>query len=287
MMRKTDDKSIRILNRLLEWRKSGITYEADPRHVEIVLNDLDMKNCATVGTPGVELKVDPDNDPALDATWSSKYRQITARCNFLAQDRCDIQYAVKVLAKAMSAPKASDLERLKRLARYLKGRPRYVMHFERQANVYALNGFTDSDFAGDTDTRKSTSGGCIHLGDHVIKSWSTTQTVIALSSGEAEFYGLTRCGSIGMGIQSLLLDLGIDLQLRVITDATTGLAIASRRGHGKVRHIATHELWIQDHVLRGRILIVKIKNNFNSADLFAKYLEKSKLDEAVGQLLHR
>ena len=78
---KTDDKSIRILNRLLEWRKSGITYEADPRHVEIVLNDLDMKNCASVGTPGVKLKVDPDNDPALDATWSSKYRQITGESN--------------------------------------------------------------------------------------------------------------------------------------------------------------------------------------------------------------
>ena len=56
---------------------------------------------------------------------SSKYRQLAARLNFLARDRCDIQYATKELAKAMSKPHESDWERLKIMGRYLLGRPRY------------------------------------------------------------------------------------------------------------------------------------------------------------------
>ena len=218
---------------------------------------------------------------------SSKYRQLAARLNFLAQDRCDIQYATKELAKAMSKPHESDWERLKRMGRYLLGRPRYCLHFHHQNMVYAINGMTDSDWAGDKVSRKSTSGGCVMLGNHVIKSWSTNQSVIALSSGEAELYALTRGVSQCLGIQSMLMDLGIELDIRVMTDATTGKAIASRRGLGKLRHIATHELWIQDLVLRGCVQLIKIKNVFNSSDCFTKHLNKESLDEAISQFQHR
>ena len=98
------------------------------------------------------------------------------------------------------------------------------------------------------------------IGDHCVKSWSANQTVIALSSGEAELYSLTKGCSNALGLQSLLEDLGIVTGVRVMTDASTGKAIASRRGLGKLRHIATHELWIQDMVLRGKLQIIKIKN---------------------------
>ena len=125
------------------------------------------------------------------------------------------------------------------------------------------------------------------LGDHLVKSWSTNQSVVALSSGEAEFYALTRGSAIALGFQSLLADLGIHLRIRVMTDATSGRAIASRRGLGKVRHIATHELWIQEHVLRGHIELVKIKNTFNSSDVFATHLDRSLMEEAISQLGHK
>ena len=69
-----------------------------------------------------------------------------------------------------------------RIGKYLKGRPRYVIMFKPQKDVFATNAFGDSDFAGEIDTRKSTSGGLVCMGDHVIKAWSSTQTVIALST---------------------------------------------------------------------------------------------------------
>ena len=70
--------------------------------------------------------------------------------------------------------------------------------------------WSDADFAGCRNERKSTSGAVILLGSHSLKSWSLTQKVIALSSGEAEYYGLVKSGSQGLGIRALLGDLGVE-----------------------------------------------------------------------------
>ena len=72
------------------------------------------------------------------------------------------------------------------------------------------------------------------IGDHMIKSWSTTQSVIALSTGEAELYAINKSAANGLGAWSLLSDMGLTLDIRVYTDATTGKSVASRRGLGKV-----------------------------------------------------
>ena len=190
-------------------------------------------------TPGIKVDVDPDKDPKLAPAEATVYRKIVARCNFLAADRPDIQFATKECAKGMSNPKVSDMEKLKRLGRYLKGKPRYIILYRQQSSVYSINGFTDADYAGDTVSRKSTSGGALCIGDHCVKSWATTQNVIALSSAESEYYALTKCAAQSMGLQSLMKDLGVDLSIRVMTDASAAKAIACRRGLGKVRHIAT------------------------------------------------
>ena len=87
-----------------------------------------------------------------------------------------------------------------------------------------------------------------------------------------------------MGLQSLLKDMGINVDLRLMKDAATSKAMASRRGLGKVRHIATHKLWIQDAVLKGRLVITKLKNTFNIIDVLTKYLDKWALDEAAAPL---
>ena len=98
------------------------------------------------------------------------------------------------------------------------------------------------------------------LGDHPIKSWSSTQSVIALSTGEAELYAINKTAASGLGVQSILHDLGIHIDIFVFTDAKSGKAIASRRVLGKVRHIAANELWIKEHVQKTTITIKKIKN---------------------------
>ena len=81
----------------------------------------------------------------------------------------------------MSEPTEEDWSKLVRLAKYLHGKPRCVVWYEFQDEPLALTAYTDSDFAGCRRPRRSTSGGCIVNGLHVIKAWSKTQALIALS----------------------------------------------------------------------------------------------------------
>ena len=111
------------------------------------------------------------------------------------------------------------------------------------------------------------------MGSHTIKSWSTTQAVIALSSGEAEFYGIVKGASIGMGLRSVLNDLGVGCRLGIHTDASAAKAIASRKGLGKVRHIEVNQLWIQDRVGSGDVELHKIAGTVNPADALTKHVE--------------
>ena len=269
-----DDKSIRILNRVVEWSPEGIWYEADQRHAEIIVDRMGLSGSGKgVVTPGMRKEEEPGDDEELNRTDSTAYRGLVARGNYLTQDRSDIQYAVKELSRAMASPTVGDWKSLKRLARYLVDRTRVKVKFEYQEWKRKIGVYVDTDYAGCRKTRKSTSGGVALIGNHMIKSWSTTQAVIALSSGEAEFYGIVKGSSIGIGIRSVLADLGVDCRIGVHTDASAAKAIASRKGLGKVRHIEVNQLWIQDRVGSGDVELYKIPGTINPADALTKYVE--------------
>ena len=109
-------------------------------------------------------------------------------------------------------------------------------------------------------------------GNHLIKSWSINQSVIALSSGEAEYYGLVKAMSVAMGIVSLCEDLGVTFgkPIEVKTDASAAIGIASRIGLGKIRHIEVSQLWLQEKVRSGKVIINKVDTSCNLADALTK-----------------
>ena len=133
----------------------------------------------------------------------------------------------------MSRPSKHAWKALKRLCRYLAGAPRLVYVYEQQ-EVSAIDVYTDTDWAGCPVTRKSTSGGCVMLGRHCMKHWSSTQSSTALSSGGAEFGGVIRGAGQGLGYQSLRKDVGGELLLRVWTDSSAAIGICSWQGLGKL-----------------------------------------------------
>ena len=116
-------------------------------------------------------------------------------------------------------------------------------------------------------------------GGHVLKSWSNTQGIIALSSGEAEYYGMVKGGSMGLGLKALMGDLGLGTKIRIRTDASAAKGIATRKGLGKVRHIEVNQLWLQDRVATGEIEIMKVKGEVNLADALTKHVEGDKLKQ--------
>ena len=142
--------------------------------------------------------------------------------------------------------------------------------FNCQSGLKEVAMWTDTDFAGCRRTRKSTSDGVAMLGNHMVKTWCSTQSIVSLSSGEAEYYGIVKGSSIGLGIRSMLGDFGVDVGVTIKTDASAAKGMANRRGLGKVRHIAVNQLWIQDRVARGDLTIEKVNGKENNADIFTK-----------------
>ena len=181
----------------------------------------------------------------------------------------------------MARPTKHAWEALKRICRYLNRAPRLVYEFKQQ-EVSHVDVYTDTDWAGCLRTRKSTSGGCVMLGQHAVKHWSSTQASVSLSSGEAEFAGVIRGAGHGLGYQALLGDLGVKIPLRVWTDSSAAIGICTRQGLGKLRHLDTHTLWIQQAVRTKRVDLRKVDGEQNPADLLTKHsIGRQRLDGLI------
>ena len=268
-------REVKILNRILRWTDGGLEYEADQRHAELLIKEMGLQGSKSAVTPSIpetsemqELRADEE---LLSEAEASRYRGIAARINYLAIDRPDIQFACKGACRWMARPVNSCWNLLKRIVRYLSGAPRIVQLFEWDNLDSTLTGFADSDWAGDKKTLKSTSGGAIVWGTHTLKTWSTSQSTIALSSGEAELYALTKAATQLVGISSLAMDFGVETKGVVRTDSSAAMGMTYRTGlGGRCRHIKVQYLWIQQAVRSGDLSLTKVAGTENPADLMTK-----------------
>ena len=266
-----DAKEARSLNRVIRWCDDRIEYEADPRQVERLIAECGLTGAKPMSTPGIKATfTELENDEPLEAKLHTAFRSAAARGNYLSADRIDCQFACKEVCRWMSRPAAHSWKALKRLCRFLNGMPRLVYVY-RQQTATNVDVYTDTDWAGCPKTRKSTSGGVVMLGKHTIKHWSSTQSSVTLSSGEAEFNGVIRGAGQGLGYQALLQDFGVELPLRLWTDSSAAIGICSRQGLGKLRHLDTHTLWIQQAVRNRRVDLRKVDGTENPADLLTKH----------------
>ena len=117
------------------------------------------------------------------------------------------------------------------------------------------------------------------IGSHMLKSWSTTQSVIALSSGEAEYYSMVKGGSVRLGVQALLQEIGVKLDVVIKCDASAAVGIVVRRGLGKLRHIDLTQLWLQEKVAQKAMKVIKVKTGENRSDALTKYLARQEIQK--------
>ena len=109
-------------------------------------------------------------------------------------------------------------------------------------------------------------------GQHCLKTWSKTQALTAPSSGESEFYATLKAAAEGLGLLSMMKDLGIATRGQVFGDASAALGIIHRKGLGRTRHIDTGYLWVQETAAEKRLAFDKVLGLVNPADLLTKYL---------------
>ena len=184
----------------------------------------------------------------------------------------------------MANPTKGSWKVLKKVARYLVGRKSVVWRYDWQKQAKRSYLAADSDWGGNWKDRRSTSGGCWMVGDHLIKSWSATQQAYALSSVEAEFYAMLEAVTRGKGLVTLAAELGfggLSSVIRLGTDSSAAKSFVCRRGLGRMRHLDIRDLWLQKEIREGKVEVVKIPGTQNPADLMTKILKFSEVEERL------
>ena len=216
---KRDVHEMETLGRNLTWTEEGLEYEGSDKHRRVLFESLGLNE---------ESK----------AVNSASVKSEAATLNYMSSDRSDVQYAAKEVCKKMANPTQCSRKRLKKAGGYLAGveKVTWVMRSWRHDDKVNVDVLVDSNWASGPE-RKSTSGGMIMINGTVVQHWSRTQATRALS---AVVTGATE----GLGMQSMMADLGVTTQVRVWTDSNASKAIASQRGLGKTRHVELRYLWL-------------------------------------------
>ncbi|CAL1383663.1 unnamed protein product [Linum trigynum] len=167
--------------------KQGIHISQRKYTLEI-LEEADLLNCKPVTTP-MDYKIhlssqhsDPFQDPTL-------YRRLVGKLIYLTTTRPEISYTTQQVSQFMSNPSQDHYKAVLRILKYLKSTPSSGLFFSATSSLQ-LKAFSDSDWAACIDTRRSTTGYCVYLGDSLISWKSKKQTTISRSSYEAEYRAL-------------------------------------------------------------------------------------------------
>ena len=120
------------------------------------------------------------------------YRSIIGSLLYLTASRLDIAFSMGVCARYHAAPKESHLTAVKRIIKYVNGTPNYGLWYSKDSNA-CLAGYSDADWAGSLDDRKSTSSGCFYLGNNLVSWMSKKQNFVSLSTAKAKYIAAGSC----------------------------------------------------------------------------------------------
>ena len=201
-------RKIDMVGRVIDLSHEGITWRGDPRHFDLLQPCFGMDDTTKVLT-----KNGYEDGPEQDELR---------------------EFPAKEVCRKMAKPRASsDFMKIKRLVRFLKGAGeiKFLHAWQNEDKARDITVLVDSDWAGNTETRKSTSGGVLKVGKHVIRTWSSTQPTVAKSSGEAEPIAMYDGATRGLGMQTVMAEMGLSPQLKMVrisTARTAGLRGGTR-----------------------------------------------------------
>ena len=205
---------------------------------------------------------------------------------YLSHTRPDIAYAVSVVSQFMHAPTEEHMEAVMRIIRYLKGAPGRGLKFRRSGHL-KIEGYTDADWAGSITDRKSTAGYFTFVGGNLVTWRSKKQNVVALSSAEAEFRGMTKGICELLWLRKLLLELGFEQEGEMILFCDNKAAIDI--SHNPVQHDRTKHIEIDRHFIKEKldskiIALPFVRSEEQLADMLTKAVSNKTFNESVVKL---
>ena len=209
-------------------------------------------------------KAEMEKIPYASAVGSLMYAMIATRP--------DIAFAVGVVSRYMSNPGKKHWEAVKGILRYLKATKNMRICYGSQE--LTVKGFTDSDYAGDLDNRRSTSGYVFTLAGGAVSWRSRLQTCVTQSTTEAEYVAASEACKEVIWLGRLVTDLGIKEQVPMLhCDSQSAIQLARNPlYHSKTKHVDVRYHFIREMLEEKQIQLVKVHTTENPADLLTKGL---------------
>ncbi|GJX76549.1 putative ribonuclease H-like domain-containing protein [Tanacetum coccineum] len=250
-------------------KTDGIFISQD-KYVADMLKKFDLASVKTAITP-METKMALTKDEEADEVDVHLYRSMIGSLMYLTASRPDIMFAVCACSRFQVTPKTSHLNAVKRIFKYLKGKPNLGLWYPRESS-FDLEAYSDSDYAGANLDRKSTTGGCQFLGSRLISWQCKKQTIVATSTTEAEYVAAASCCGQVLWIQNQMLDYGFNfMNTKIHIDNESTICIVKNPVyHSKTKHIEIRHHFIRDSYEKKLIRVEKIHTDFNVADLLTK-----------------
>lgn len=264
--------------------KQGISL-SQRKYVLDLLTETGMLDCKPVDTPVVQnLKLGefPTQEPAN----KERYQRLVGKLIYLSHTRPDIAYAVSLVSQFMHAPSEQHMEAVFRILRYLKGAPGRGIFFKKNEHL-RVEGYTDSDWAGDITDRKSTSGYFTFVGGNLVTWRSKKQKVVALSSAEAEFIGITKGLQELIWLRRILSELGFGPSdgMRLFCDNKAAIAISQNPvQHDRTKHIEVNRHFIRQNLEENTISLPFVRTGDQLADILTKGVSSAIFHDSLGKL---
>eukprot|EP00252_Welwitschia_mirabilis_P023557 TRINITY_DN6690_c0_g1_i1.p1 TRINITY_DN6690_c0_g1~~TRINITY_DN6690_c0_g1_i1.p1 ORF type:complete len:279 (+),score=32.87 TRINITY_DN6690_c0_g1_i1:80-838(+) len=235
-----------------------------------------MDDCKDIPTPlSTNAKISKDE---LSKKVDQKlYRGLIGSLLYVTASRPDIAYSVGVCARYQADPRESHLTHVKRILRYLKGTQHYGLWYSHDTNL-ELTGYSDVDWAGCVDDRKSTSGACFYVGNCLVSWSSRKQTTTSLSTAEAEYIAAGSSCTQLLWMKQMMTDFGVNFdKIKILCDNTSAINISKNPvQHSRTKHIDIRHHFIREHVQNNNVSIDYIPTEFQIADIMTKSLSEDK-----------
>ncbi|KAK6123422.1 hypothetical protein DH2020_042845 [Rehmannia glutinosa] len=245
-------------------------YISQSKYTKELLKKFGIKEGRTVSIP-MATNVKIDKDEKGKSVDESKYRGMIGILLYLTASRPDILHVVCLCARFQSNPKESHMSAVKRIFRYLKGTIQYGLFYPKN-EIFFLKGYSDSDYAGNIDDRKSTSGSCQFLGDCLVSWFSKKQNCVFLST--AEYISAAFCCTQLLWIKQTLADYKCSFEnVPIFCDNISAINIAQNPvHHNRTKHIEIRHHFLRDCVSKRKIEISFVPSQDQLADIFTKPL---------------
>jgi hypothetical protein len=247
-----------------------------------LLEKAGMESCNICHTP-MELRLQLATEGTSAEVNATMYRSLVGSLRYLVHTRPDISFAMGYVSRFMERPRQEHLAAVKHLLRYIAGTVEFGIVYPKLSNGdNQLTGYSDSDFGGDADDRKSTTGVIFFMGDMPISWQSQKQKAVALSTCEAEYMA----GAVGacqaVWLVRLLSDIaGVKIQLPMMKMGNQSAIALSKNPvlHDRSKHIETKYHFIRKCVEDGRIRLDYVSTQEQLADVLTKSLGRTRFCE--------